>query len=314
MSTVHRLCGQLEDERVLERGAAGRYRVGLRLWELGLLAPRAQGLRQVALPFLEDLYEVVHENVQLMVLDGTEVVVVERLSARDAVRLAGRPGGRLPDPRDERRRPPARARGRGGAGRGRRRAARALHRRRRSSTAPQLRAETRARAAAGLDRAAGAPHAGSVSVAAPVLDDARRHRRSATACRGRSRGRPRERRPRARPRASRGRPRGAIRQSRVRALGVRGVGRRSPTDQTRARTRPRGPGRRRCTSSRARTGRRGPASSWQSVASIRTPVAASGWPIEMPLPRGFRRGSSSGDAPLGRGTRAPAPRTPRSAR
>ena len=96
MSTVHRLCGQLEQEQVLERSPDGRYRVGLRLWELGLLAPRSQGLRQVALPYLEDLYAVTHQHVQLMVLDGADAVVVERLSARDAVRLAGRPGGRLP--------------------------------------------------------------------------------------------------------------------------------------------------------------------------------------------------------------------------
>ena len=95
-STVYRICGRLEEERLLERTPGGRYRVGLRLWELGLLAPRASGLRETALPYLEDLYEVVHENVQLLVLDGTEVVVVERLSAHDAVRLAGRPGGRLP--------------------------------------------------------------------------------------------------------------------------------------------------------------------------------------------------------------------------
>lgn len=96
MTTVHRLVGRLEDERLLERDGDGRYRVGLRLWELGLLAPRPQGLRRAALPVLEDLYEVAHQNVQLMVLDGTEAVVVERLSARDAIRLEGRTGGRLP--------------------------------------------------------------------------------------------------------------------------------------------------------------------------------------------------------------------------
>ena len=96
MSTVHRLCRQLERERVLERSPDGAYHVGIRLWELGLLAPLSQGLRLVALPFLEDLYEVTHQNVQLMVLDGIDAVVVERLSARDAVQLAGRAGGRLP--------------------------------------------------------------------------------------------------------------------------------------------------------------------------------------------------------------------------
>lgn len=96
LTTTHRLAGQLQREGVLERLPSGEYRVGLRLWELGLLAPRAHGLREVALPFLEDLYEVTHQNVQLMVLDGTDAVVVERLRARTAVPLTSRAGGRLP--------------------------------------------------------------------------------------------------------------------------------------------------------------------------------------------------------------------------
>ncbi len=96
LTTAHRLAGQLERERVLERSPDGRYRIGLKLWELGTLAPRGHGLREIALPYLEDLYEVTHENVQLLVLDGTEVVVVERLRARTAVQLRSRPGGRLP--------------------------------------------------------------------------------------------------------------------------------------------------------------------------------------------------------------------------
>jgi DNA-binding IclR family transcriptional regulator len=96
LTTVHRLCGQLVREGMLERRPDGGYRVGLRLWELGMLAPRTHGLREAALPFLEDLYEVTHQNVQLVVLDGIETVVVERLRARESVRLVSRAGGRLP--------------------------------------------------------------------------------------------------------------------------------------------------------------------------------------------------------------------------
>lgn len=96
LTTVHRLAGQLERERVLERSPDGRFRIGLKLWELGMLAPRGHGLREIALPYLEDLYEVTHENVQLLVLDGVEVVILERLRARNAVQLRSRPGGRLP--------------------------------------------------------------------------------------------------------------------------------------------------------------------------------------------------------------------------
>lgn len=95
LTTVHRLTGQLVALGALEHDGDG-YRVGVRLWELGALAPRAQGLRQAALPFLEDLYEATHENVQLVVLDGLEALYVERISGRGAVPLVGRAGGRLP--------------------------------------------------------------------------------------------------------------------------------------------------------------------------------------------------------------------------
>jgi DNA-binding IclR family transcriptional regulator len=54
------------------------------------------GLRELAMPFLEDLYEATHQNVQLAVLDGLDVVYVERISARGAVGVRSRVGGRWP--------------------------------------------------------------------------------------------------------------------------------------------------------------------------------------------------------------------------
>ena len=96
LTTAHRLVGELTEWGALERDEAGRYRIGLRLWEVASLAPRGLGLRERALPFLEDLYEVTHENVQLAVRDGAEAVYVERLTGRQAVALVSRVGGRLP--------------------------------------------------------------------------------------------------------------------------------------------------------------------------------------------------------------------------
>ena len=95
LPTVHRLCGQLVAEGALERRSDGKYQVGVRLWEIGALAPGAHGLRQVALPFLEDLYEVTRENVQLVVREGTEALYLERLSSRSAVTVVGRAGGKI---------------------------------------------------------------------------------------------------------------------------------------------------------------------------------------------------------------------------
>ncbi|MEV1294523.1 IclR family transcriptional regulator [Pseudonocardia sp. NPDC049635] len=99
LTTAHRLVGELTAGRALERGADGRYRIGLRLWEIAHLAPASRGLREAAMPFLEDLHEVTRHNVQLAVLDRDdpgEVVYVERLSTRDAVSIVSRPGSRLP--------------------------------------------------------------------------------------------------------------------------------------------------------------------------------------------------------------------------
>ncbi|MGY2076648.1 IclR family transcriptional regulator [Blastococcus sp. SYSU DS0828] len=98
LSTAHRLVGELCSWGALERGDDGRYRIGLRIWELGALAPRALGLREAALPFMEDLYEVTHENVQLAVRDDLDVVFVERFAARDAVAVLTQVGGRFPLP------------------------------------------------------------------------------------------------------------------------------------------------------------------------------------------------------------------------
>ncbi|MFG1677536.1 IclR family transcriptional regulator [Micromonospora sp. NPDC049282] len=95
LSTAHRRAAELVAWGALERGDDGRYRIGLRLWEVGSLAPRGLGLREVALPVMEDLYEVTHENVQLAVRQDLELVFIERIAGRHAVPVLTRVGGRF---------------------------------------------------------------------------------------------------------------------------------------------------------------------------------------------------------------------------
>lgn len=95
VSTVHRMAGELVEWGALERGDDGRFRIGLRLWEVAALAPRGQALRERALPFLEDLSQITRENVQLAVREGTEVVFVERIAGTGAVPVLTRVGGRF---------------------------------------------------------------------------------------------------------------------------------------------------------------------------------------------------------------------------
>jgi len=96
LTTTHRLVAELRAAGALERDGDGRYRIGLRLWEIGSLAPRGVPLREAALPFLEDLYEVTHENAQLGVREGHDVVYIERIAGRRAVGVLTRVGGRFP--------------------------------------------------------------------------------------------------------------------------------------------------------------------------------------------------------------------------
>jgi DNA-binding IclR family transcriptional regulator len=71
-------------------------RIGVRLWELAFRASPALSLREAAMPFLEDLHAIVGHHVQLGVLDGAEVLFLERLSAPGAVINFTRIAGRLP--------------------------------------------------------------------------------------------------------------------------------------------------------------------------------------------------------------------------
>ena len=94
-STTYRLATELVEWGGLERGTGG-YQIGMRLWEIGELARRGEQLRDIALPFMQDLYDATRENVHLAVLDGHEALYIEKITGRRATRVVTRRGGRLP--------------------------------------------------------------------------------------------------------------------------------------------------------------------------------------------------------------------------
>ncbi|SFF74573.1 IclR family transcriptional regulator [Blastococcus tunisiensis] len=96
VATASRLVAELVSHGLLERGPEREVRIGVRMWELASRASPTLSLREAAMPFLEDLHAVVGHSVQLGVLDGDEVLFVERLTARDAVVNYSRIAGRLP--------------------------------------------------------------------------------------------------------------------------------------------------------------------------------------------------------------------------
>jgi DNA-binding IclR family transcriptional regulator len=95
-STAHRLVRQLAGHGLVELGSGGSVRLGMRLWELVNRNSPALALRQAAMPLMEDIQQVLNQNVNLAVLDGWEVLFVERLSRRGSVANRAKVAGRMP--------------------------------------------------------------------------------------------------------------------------------------------------------------------------------------------------------------------------
>jgi IclR family KDG regulon transcriptional repressor len=96
-STAHRLLAYLERAGYVEREGRG-YVLGRHLFELGnsVLMCRPSGLREVAMPYMSQLFAEHGKVVHLAVLDGTEVVYLEKIFGLDSVPVPTVVGGRMP--------------------------------------------------------------------------------------------------------------------------------------------------------------------------------------------------------------------------
>jgi IclR family acetate operon transcriptional repressor len=87
-STVHRLLSTMVDERVLEQHPlTGRYRLGLAVIELAGAVPQQLELHEALLSPMSDLRARSGETVQAAVLDGRNVVYIERLDSPHTLRM-----------------------------------------------------------------------------------------------------------------------------------------------------------------------------------------------------------------------------------
>jgi IclR family transcriptional regulator, KDG regulon repressor len=96
-STAYRLLSCLVDAGYVDRRGT-EYCLGRRLFELGnqIAYCRPMGLRDVALPYLSELYERTHHIVHLAVLEGADVLYLEKLFGHDPTRAPSHVGRRVP--------------------------------------------------------------------------------------------------------------------------------------------------------------------------------------------------------------------------
>ena len=96
-STAHRLVMVLERHHlVCRQPETGRYRLGLKLFELGSRAVASTDLREQARPHLQRVLYETEETVHLCVLDEGEVVYVDKVEPQRSVRMASSMGRRMP--------------------------------------------------------------------------------------------------------------------------------------------------------------------------------------------------------------------------
>ena len=99
-STTHRYVITLVALGYLEQGASRKYRLGLKVTDLGMSALNATGLSEHAHPYLEELRQRTSYTTSVAVLDGPEIVYVDRVRSlrrgQGAVDLNLHPGSRLP--------------------------------------------------------------------------------------------------------------------------------------------------------------------------------------------------------------------------
>ena len=96
-STVSKILSTLENHRYLVKNAENRkYKLGLRLFELGSLVASQLDPQKEALVYMEELNRKVGETVHLVVMDDFDIVYINKVESPRSLHIGTRVGGRLP--------------------------------------------------------------------------------------------------------------------------------------------------------------------------------------------------------------------------
>lgn len=95
-ATVHRILRVLCTWGAVEKVDRGRYRLGVKLWQIGSSAPYTRYLRDAALPYLEDLYAATRSVVHLAVADDVHTLYIEKIEGHNTVPVTSVVGRKLP--------------------------------------------------------------------------------------------------------------------------------------------------------------------------------------------------------------------------
>ena len=94
-STVFGLLATMRAYGVVTQTADGKYALGLRLFEFGRQVERSWDISFVARPYMELLAQQANASVMLSICEGTSVITLDQVEARDKLRIVSDVGARL---------------------------------------------------------------------------------------------------------------------------------------------------------------------------------------------------------------------------
>jgi DNA-binding IclR family transcriptional regulator len=96
-STAHGLISTMQDFGYLDQSPFdGRYRLGVRFFEIGSVVASNWDVRKAAAPFIQQLVNNMEETVHLVVLDKGEVLYIDKRESNHSIRIVSQVGTRLP--------------------------------------------------------------------------------------------------------------------------------------------------------------------------------------------------------------------------
>jgi len=96
LSTVHRILTTLKSRGyVIQNEQTAKYRLGIKLFELGCAVRSVKHLVEIAKPYLRELSEIANETVNLAILEGKEVVYLSKIESTEVLTINIKRGTRL---------------------------------------------------------------------------------------------------------------------------------------------------------------------------------------------------------------------------
>lgn len=96
-ATTHRLLASLRRRGIVAQDAQSRrYRLGMKLWELGQMATTQVDWLERIKPYLQELTDLTGETTHLAVLNDGQVLYVEKVESSHSLRMPSQVGRRLP--------------------------------------------------------------------------------------------------------------------------------------------------------------------------------------------------------------------------